>query len=128
MMLITMLKSKIHKATVTEANLFYEGSVTIDQALLDASGILVGEKVQIVNVNNGARFETYTIAGDAHSGVVCLNGPAARMVQLGDLVIIITYGLMQPSEAAIYKPIILQLDAQNRVVNTKNTELHSQKN
>ncbi|PKM57253.1 MAG: aspartate 1-decarboxylase [Firmicutes bacterium HGW-Firmicutes-3] len=126
-MLITMLKSKLHKATVTEANLHYEGSVTIDQALLDASKILIGEKVQIVNVNNGARFETYTIAGDAHSGVVCLNGPAARMVQPGDLIIIITYALMEPSEAAIYEPIILQLDTQNRIKNTKKREIHSQK-
>ncbi|MDF1618510.1 aspartate 1-decarboxylase [Petrocella sp. FN5] len=123
-MLITMLKSKIHKATVTEANLHYEGSVTIDQALLEASGILIGEKVQIVNVNNGARFETYTIAGAPHSGIVCLNGPAARMVQPGDLVIIITYALMQPIEARQYNPTIVQLDPHNRIVNTKYREAH----
>ena len=93
-MLIELLKSKIHRVTVTEANLSYVGSITIDQDLIDAANILPGEKVQIVNNNNGARLETYVIAGERGSGVVCLNGAAARLVQPGDVVIIMAYAWM----------------------------------
>lgn len=114
-MLITVFKSKIHRATVTEANLNYMGSITIDRALLEASGILPHEKVQIVNNNNGARFETYVIAGPRDSGVVCLNGAAARLVQPGDKVIIIAYALLTPEEAACFQPTILMIDEKNRV-------------
>ena len=101
----TMLKSKIHRATVTEANLNYMGSITIDEALLEAAEILPNEKVQIVNNNNGARFETYVIKGRRDSGVICLNGAAARKVQPGDLIIIISYAIMDDNEAQSYSQI-----------------------
>lgn len=123
-MFITMFKSKLHRATVTEANLNYVGSVTIDKDLLDAAGILVGEKVQIVNNNNGARLETYTIEGEPGSGVICLNGAAARLVQPGDQVIIIAYAMMDAEEAKGFEPTILQLDADNRIIDTKHSEKH----
>ena len=103
-MFLTMFKGKIHRATVTEANLNYVGSITIDEDLLDASGILPGEKVQIVNNNNGERLETYTIAGERGSGVICLNGAAARRVQPGDVVIIIAYCLLTAEEARGFIP------------------------
>ncbi len=106
-MLIEMMKSKIHRVTVTEANLNYVGSITIDKALLDAAGILEGERVFIVNNNNGERFDTYTIAGKPGSGVICLNGAAARKVQPGDIVIIISYAQMTPEEAATHKPVVI---------------------
>lgn len=106
-MFIEMMKSKIHRVTVTEANLNYVGSITIDKDLLDAAGILEGERVFIVNNNNGERFDTYTIAGKPGSGVVCLNGAAARKVQPGDIVIIITYAQMTPEEAASHKPVVI---------------------
>ena len=106
-MLIEMMKSKIHRVTVTEANLNYVGSITIDKDLLDAAGILAGERVYIVNNNNGERFDTYTIAGKPGSGVVCLNGAAARKVQPGDIVIIIAYAQMTPEEAASHKPVVI---------------------
>lgn len=106
-MLIEMMKSKIHRVTVTEANLNYVGSITIDKALLDAAGILEGERVFIVNNNNGERFDTYTIAGKPGSGVVCLNGAAARKVQPGDIVIIIAYAQLTPEEAASHKPVVI---------------------
>lgn len=125
-MFLTMFKSKLHRATVTEANLNYVGSITIDQDLLDAAGILVGEKVQIVNNNNGARLETYTIEGERGSGVVCLNGAAARLVQPGDQVIIIAYATMDAKEAAEFKPTILLLDENNKVVETKDHETHGE--
>jgi aspartate 1-decarboxylase len=112
----TMMKSKIHRATVTEANLNYVGSITIDRELLAAAEILEGEQVQVVNVNNGARFETYTIAGPAGSGVICLNGAAARLAHPGDVVIIITYAQMTEAELASYQPTIVHVDAQNRLV------------
>ena len=98
-MLIELLKSKIHRVTVTEANLSYVGSITLDQDLIEAANILPGEKVQIVNNNNGARLETYVIAGERGSGVVCLNGAAARLVQPGDIVIIMAYAWMSQEEA-----------------------------
>ena len=103
-MFLTMFKSKIHRATVTEANLEYVGSVTVDEDLLDGAHILIGEKVQIVNLNNGARLETYTIPGERGSGTLCLNGAAARLVQPGDKVILIAYAIMDQKEAEGFKP------------------------
>ena len=106
-MLIEMMKSKIHRVTVTEANLNYIGSITIDQDLLDAANILEGERVYIVNNNNGERFDTYTISGERGSGVVCLNGAAARKVQPGDIVIIMAYAQMTPEEAKEFRPSVI---------------------
>lgn len=125
-MLLTMFKSKIHRATVTEANLNYVGSITIDGALLEQSGILPGEKVQIVNNNNGARLETYVIEGEEDSGIICLNGAAARLVQPGDQVIIIAYCLADEKEAKNLKPKILILDENNKVVESINQEIHGE--
>lgn len=106
-MLIQVLKSKIHRVTVTEANLNYIGSITIDQDLIDAAGIVPGERVFIVDNNNGERLDTYVIAGERGSGVVCLNGAAARKVQPGDIVIIMAYAMMTPEEAANFKPLVI---------------------
>jgi aspartate 1-decarboxylase len=106
-MMIEVLKSKLHCATVTEANLNYMGSITIDEDLMDATNLIAGEKVQIVNNNNGERFETYIIKGKRGSGCVCLNGAAARKVQVGDVVIIIAYALMDFEEAKNYSPIVV---------------------
>ncbi|MGN0901652.1 MAG: aspartate 1-decarboxylase, partial [Succinivibrio sp.] len=114
-MIYTMMHGKIHRAVVTEANLEYVGSVTIDQDLLDAAGILPGEKVQIVNNNNGARLETYTIAGERNSGVICLNGAAARCALKGDIVIIIAYAQMDENEAKNFKPKVVLLDKNNKI-------------
>ncbi|HWR45131.1 aspartate 1-decarboxylase [Sporomusa sp.] len=125
-MFLTMMKSKIHRATVTEANLNYVGSITIDAALMRAAHILPGEKVQVVNNNNGARLETYTIAGEENSGIICLNGAAARLVQPGDTVIIITYALLSAQEAEQIKPIVVMVDQHNRIVEYKDCELHGQ--
>lgn len=115
-MLIEVFKSKIHRVKVTQADLNYMGSITIDEELLEAANILEGEKVQIVNNNNGERFETYTIRGERGSGVICLNGAAARRVQVGDLVIIISYALMTPDEARVFRPIAVFPDENNRLV------------
>ncbi len=116
-MFIEVLKSKIHRVTVTDANLDYIGSITIDEDLLDAAGVLPGERVFIVNNNNGARFDTYTIAGERGSGIICLNGAAARLVQRGDIVIILSYATMTPEEARTFKPTIIFPDtATNRLV------------
>ena len=116
-MLIELLKSEIHRVTVTEANLSYVGSITIDQDLIDAANILPGEKVQIVNNNNGARLETYVIAGERGSGVVCLNGAAARLVQPGDVVIIMAYAWMTYEEAQGFKPAVVFPDSEtNRLI------------
>ena len=116
-MLIELLKSKIHRVTVTEANLSYVGSITIDQDLIDAANILPGAKVQIVNNNNGARLETYVIAGERGSGVVCLNGAAARLVQPGDVVIIMAYAWMTYEEAQGFKPAVVFPDSEtNRLI------------
>lgn len=123
-MLINMFKSKIHRATVTEANLNYVGSITIDRTLLAASNILPGEKVQIVNNCNGARLETYVIEGEADSGVICLNGAAARLVQPGDNVIIIAYCWVSEEEARNLKPSIVFVDEKNRIAETSNVEIH----
>lgn len=114
-MLIHRFKGKIHRVKITEANLNYVGSITIDGELLDAAGIMEGEKVQIVNNNNGERIETYTIRGEEGSGIICLNGAAARRAQVGDLVIIIAYGLMTPEEAKDYEPMVVFPDEHNRV-------------
>jgi len=114
-MLLQIFKSKIHRATVTEANLNYMGSVTIDETLMEAANLFEGEKVQIVNNNNGERFETYVIKGEKDSGVICLNGAAARRVQPGDVVIIIAYALMTPDEAKQFKPATVFPDANNRI-------------
>ncbi len=115
-MLLTLLKSKIHRATVTDANLNYVGSITIDPILLQTAGILEHEQVSIVNVNNGARFETYVILGQPGSGEICLNGAAARLVQPGDVVIIIAYAHMTPEEAQIHTPKVVMVDSHNRVI------------
>ncbi len=115
-MFIEVFKSKIHRVRVTQADLNYIGSITIDEELLEAANIVEGEKVQIVNNNNGARLETYAIRGERGSGVICLNGAAARMVQGGDIVIIISYAWMTPEEAKIFKPIALFPDENNRLV------------
>ncbi|WP_373814332.1 aspartate 1-decarboxylase [Neisseria dentiae] len=111
----TMLGGKIHRATVTEADLNYVGSITVDQDLLDAAGICVNEKVQIVNNNNGERFETYTIPGERGSGVVCLNGAAARLVQKGDIVIIMSYVMLSEPEIAAHEPKVVLVDGQNKI-------------
>ena len=114
-MTVEVLKSKIHCATVTEANLHYMGSITIDEALMDAAGLLPGERVYIVNNNNGERFDTYIIKGPRDSGCICLNGAAARKVQVGDIVIIMSYALMTPDEARTFTPQVIFPDPQNRV-------------
>lgn len=115
-MLLTMMHGKIHRATVTQANLNYVGSITIDEDLLDAAGILPGEKVQIVNNNNGARLETYTIAGERKSGIICLNGAAARLAVEGDIVIIIAYALMDDKEARELQPKVVLVDENNHII------------
>ncbi|WP_329565088.1 aspartate 1-decarboxylase [Kitasatospora sp. NBC_01266] len=117
-MLRTMFKSKIHRATVTQADLHYVGSVTVDQDLLDAADILPGELVHIVDINNGARLETYTIAGPRGTGVIGINGAAARLVHPGDLVILIAYGQMDTAEAKAYQPKVVFVDAENKITGT----------
>ncbi|MEK4444286.1 MULTISPECIES: aspartate 1-decarboxylase [unclassified Niallia] len=111
----TMMNGKIHRATVTEANLNYVGSITIDEDILDAVNMLPNEKVQIVNNNNGARFETYIIPGKRGSGTICLNGAAARLVQVGDMVIIISYAVMSNEEAQHHKPKVAIMGEKNRI-------------
>lgn len=120
-----MMKSKLHRATVTEANLNYVGSITIDEDLMDAADLLENEKVQIVNNNNGARLETYVIKGGRGTGVICLNGAAARLVQPGDNVIIISYSLLTEEQATSYKPTIVILDSNNKPTQFMNGEIHS---
>jgi aspartate 1-decarboxylase len=112
-MLLNMLKSKIHRATVTDANLNYVGSITIDSRLMQAANILPGEKVQIANINTGARFDTYTIEGAADSGIVCINGAAARLAQPGDKIIIIAYCWLEAQEAALFQPTVILVDDNN---------------
>lgn len=114
-MLINMLKGKIHRATVKQAELQYVGSITVDPVLMEAAGILEYEYVQIVDVENGNRFETYTIAGEPDSGMICLNGAAARQVAVGDHVIIMSYAQMTPEEAKEHKPHVVFVDDENRV-------------
>jgi aspartate 1-decarboxylase len=117
-MLRTMMKSKIHRATVTQADLHYVGSVTVDEDLLDAADLLVGELVHIVDITNGARLETYTIAGERGSGVIGINGAAARLVHPGDLVILIGYGQMETAEAKAFRPHVVFVDAGNAIIGT----------
>jgi aspartate 1-decarboxylase len=121
-MLITMLKSKIHRATITETNLSYAGSLTLDPLLIEAAGMLVNEHIQVVNISNGARFETYIIPGQRGSGAVCLNGAAARLGEPGDLVIVLAYGLMDPDEARAHVPRIVHVDARNRVLRVDSSQ------
>lgn len=110
-----MLKSKIHRAKVTQAELHYVGSITIDERLMEEANLLEGEKVQVVNVNNGERLETYVIKGDRDSGVICLNGPAARKAMVGDIVVIISYASMDWEEAKSFKPSLVFPDIENRL-------------
>jgi len=114
-MLRTVLKSKIHRAIVTEANLYYEGSITIDSKLMKAADILEYEKVEVLNLNNGHRLETYAIAGEPGSGIICLNGPAARGACMGDTVVILTYVSAEDKEAGKIKPRIIKVDGKNRI-------------
>ena len=123
-MTISVLKSKIHRATVTQSELDYIGSITIDGELLEKAGILEYQKVQIVDVNNGSRFETYTICGERGSGIICLNGAAARCVQKGDKIIIMAYADMTPQEAANNPPTVLFLDDKNAVQRITRYEKH----
>lgn len=121
-MTITMLKSKIHRATVTEARVDYVGSITIDEDLLDEAGILEYEKVQVVDVNNGSRFETYTIKGERGSGIICLNGAAALCSSVGNKVIIMSYSDMTPEEAKANKPTVIFVGDENQIIRKTNYE------
>jgi aspartate 1-decarboxylase len=115
-MRIEVLKSKIHRVRITQAELHYVGSITIDEAIIDAANIIEGEKVQVVNINNGERLETYVITGQRGSGTVCLNGPAARKAQVGDMVIIISYASMEIEEAKKFKPTLVFPDPDNKLI------------
>ena len=123
-MTIEMLKGKIHRATVRQAELDYVGSITVDQDLLEAAGILEYEKVQIVDVNNGSRFETYTIAGELGSGMICLNGAAARCVSVGDKIILMAYASLTPEEAKGHRPQVVFVDEGNRIERVTTYEKH----
>jgi aspartate 1-decarboxylase len=115
-MLVTICKSKIHRATVTDADLNYEGSIAIDKNLMDATDILPNEKVQVLNLNNGARFETYVLVAEANSGTICLNGPAARLGEVKDLLIIVSYCDLEFEEAKKYQPKVIFVDKENKIV------------
>ncbi|OZI09154.1 aspartate 1-decarboxylase [Siphonobacter sp. BAB-5385] len=115
-MFLTIMKSKLHRVRVTQAELNYVGSITIDEDLMEAANLLENEKVQIVNNNNGERFETYVIKGERGSGTICLNGAAARRAQVGDIIIIIAYAMMTPEEAKEHKPMVVFPDANNHLV------------
>jgi aspartate 1-decarboxylase len=123
-MFITLMKSKIHRARVTDANLNYVGSITLDEELMEKAGIIRNEKVQVVNNNNGKRFETYVIPGERKSGVVCLNGAAARLAHPGDIIIIIAYGIFNYEEALSFKPKIVFVDEKNKISMVKEEEEH----
>jgi aspartate 1-decarboxylase len=112
---IELVKSKIHRVKVTEANLEYIGSITIDEELMDAANIIENEKVQVVNINNGERLETYVIKGARNSGTICMNGPASRKAQVGDIIIIISYASMTPAEAKTFNPTIIFPNNQNKL-------------
>jgi aspartate 1-decarboxylase len=118
-MLVELLKSKIHRATVTDARLDYEGSITIDKELMKAAGLFLHEKIHVLNINNGERFETYIIEGKPKSGVVCLNGAAARLVQKNDLIIIAAYTSMTPEEAKGWHPKVIKVNARNMIIGRK---------
>jgi aspartate 1-decarboxylase len=124
-MIRTMMTSKIHRATVTQADLHYVGSVTVDQDLLDAAGLLEGEKVSIVDITNGARLETYTIAGERGSGVLGINGAAAHLVHPGDLVILIAYGGLDEREIAEYSPRVVFVDGDNKILESGDDPAHA---
>lgn len=115
-MYVTICKSKIHRATITETNLSYEGSLTIDKTLMEAANMLPHERVQVLNLNNGTRLETYIIEGEPGGGTVCLNGAAARRGLPGDLVIIISYAMMEPDEARRFEPTVVKVDENNRII------------
>lgn len=115
-MIIEVLKSKIHRTRVTQAELNYVGSITIDEALMEAANIIPNEKVQVVNNNNGERFETYVIKGERNSGTVCLNGAAARLAQVGDIVIIMSYAWMEQDEARQHQPVLVFPDNDNKLI------------
>jgi len=115
-MIIEVLKSKLHRAKVTQAELNYVGSITIDEDLMDAANIIANEKVQIVNNNNGARFETYVIKGERGTGTVCLNGATARLAQVGDIIIVMSFAHMDMDEARAYQPILVFPDADNKLI------------
>ncbi len=115
-MLIQVLKSKLHRVRVTQAELHYVGSITIDETLMEAANIIENEKVQVVNINNGERLETYVIKGERNSGTICMNGPAARKVAVGDILIIISYATMDFEEAKSFKPSLVFPDADNKLV------------
>ncbi len=121
---ITLLKGKIHRATVVQAELDYVGSITVDEELMEAAGIIEYEQVQIVDVNNGSRFSTYVIAGERGSGMICLNGAAARQVSVGDKIIIMCYAQMTPEEAAVHAPKVVFVDDNNRVSKITRYEKH----
>lgn len=125
-MLVNMLKGKIHRATVVQAELNYVGSITVDPVLMDAAGILEYEYVQIVDVENGNRFETYTIAGEPDSGMICLNGAAARQVSVGDHIIIMCYAQMSPEEAKEHKPSVVFVNDKNEILQVSNYEKHGE--
>ena len=125
-MFLHLLKSKIHCATVTEADLRYMGSITIDEVLMDAAGILPHERVQVVDNNNGARLETYVIPGPRGSGVICLNGAAARCVQPGDVVIIMAYAVFTQEEARDYEPVVVMVDEKNAIREIRGRESHGE--
>jgi aspartate 1-decarboxylase len=121
---LTMLKGKIHRATVMQAEIDYVGSITVDANLLDAAGILEYEKVAVVDVTNGARLETYTIAGERSSGMICLNGAAAKLINKGDTVIIMAYAQMSEEEAKQYRPKVVFVDGNNKITSVKDYEKH----
>ena len=123
-MTVEMLKSKIHRAVVTQSDIQYVGSITVDRSLLEASGILEYEKVQIVDIDNGNRFETYTIAGTPDSGIICLNGAAARCVNVGDKIIIMAFTQMEPEEAKNHHPTVVFVDEHNKAVRVSSYEKH----
>ena len=125
-MTVEMLKGKIHRAAVVQAELDYVGSITVDEELLEAAGIMEYEKVQIVDVNNGSRFETYTICGKRGSGMICLNGAAARQVQVGDHVIIMCYASMTPEEAKTHRPKVVFVDEENKIHQVSRYEKHGE--
>lgn len=114
-MMITVYKSKLHRVTVTQADLNYIGSITIDEDLMEAANLMEHERVQIVNVNNGERLETYVIKGERGSGTICLNGPAARKVSVGDIIIVISYGMVTMEEYKTHKPVTVHVNASNQV-------------
>ena len=124
-MIVEMLKGKIHRATVVQAELDYVGSITVDEELLEAAGILEYEKVQIVDVNNGSRFETYTICGERGSGMICLNGAAARCVSVHDKIILMAYAQMTPEEAKENKPNVVFVNDENKISRVTNYERHA---